>query len=150
MAVTDKHAAILHAQLTRRWDEYRRLMDQLDEKKDNDGLVSLVAAAFFQAARQRFMKDGKAADDAEVTDFVTSVRERTEDMAEAIDPHIAETQIKVAIEKLPPEANRDVDDNLAYRVQYILVSFLIEDQNYDEEQTREFVRQSRELAEEYF
>ncbi|HEY8479528.1 MAG TPA: hypothetical protein VIL71_06825 [Spirillospora sp.] len=140
--------ATLRAQLSGRPDEYHKLLNQMDNAEANRYL-SLVTAAFFEAARRRFITDGKPADDAEIIDFVTSVRLRLSEPT-SIDPHAAETLIKVAVEKAPPEARDGISAEVSNATKTVLLAGLVGDEQYSPEQLEEFLTAARELADEVF
>ncbi|MGP4027890.1 hypothetical protein [Actinomadura sp. 3N407] len=148
MAITDDQVAALRAQLAGRVDEHKRLLDELDPEAANVGYVALVGAAFFEAARRRFLKDGRAAEDIEIIDFVAGVRERGEDLARSIDAGVAETLIKVAIQRLPPEDRQRIDDKTAYGHQILLLAGLVSDEEFSSEELDEFMHKARYLGEE--
>src|SRR5690606_17276503 len=93
MTVTDKQVAALHAQLAGRGEEHKRLFDELDADEVGHGYSALVAAAVFEAIERRFVKNGKVADDAEVIQFIAELRSKNADVAEKLDPVIAERLI---------------------------------------------------------
>jgi hypothetical protein len=148
MTVTDKVVATLHAQLKGQFDEFERLLGQLNESEAGRGLTALVNAAFYEATQRRFMKNEKPASDAEVIDFVAATREKYEEVAESIDPDIAERLINYALEKLPSEANRDIDRNVAFQTQHLLMLSMVTEADYNDEQVAQFMREARDTAEE--
>lgn len=148
MIVTDDQVATLRAQLAGDEAEHRRLLGQLDPEAANVGYVALVTAGFFEAARRRFLQDGKAADDTEIIDFVASVRERGEGLTKVIDPSVAETLIKIAIEKLPPEARADISGEVSNGHQIVLLAGFTADAKFTSDELDEFMIAAREVAEE--
>ncbi|XRQ05061.1 hypothetical protein ACN3XK_52180 [Actinomadura welshii] len=148
MAITDHQVAVLRAQLSGRPDEYHRLLKQMDNATANQYL-SLVTAAFFDAARRRFLKGGEPVEDAEIIDFVTSVRLRLEEPS-SMDPHVGETLIKVAIEKLPPEARDEVSGEVSNATKTILLAGLVGDESFNSDQLEDFLATARQLADEVF
>ncbi|NDU76862.1 hypothetical protein GWI34_30190 [Actinomadura sp. DSM 109109] len=93
--------AALRAQLTGRLQEHWRLLRKMDDASA-ERYLALVTAAFFEAAIRRFASDGTPAEDAEIAEFVASVRGRL-GQPDELNPQVAETVIKVAIDKLPAE-----------------------------------------------
>ncbi|TMQ95904.1 hypothetical protein ETD83_21945 [Actinomadura soli] len=148
MTVTDDQVAALRAQLAGQGDEHYRLFNQLDPQAANIGYVALVAGAFFEAVRRRFIKDGSPADDAEIIDFVTSVRLRLEESESKLDPNVGETMIKIALGKLPPEARKNIGGDVGYGTQILLLAGLIADEDLTSNELDEFLARARYFAEE--
>jgi hypothetical protein len=148
MPITDRAVATLRNLLRGDLEEHERLLNAMDRNEANIGYSALVNAAFFEAARRRFLKDGKPASDAEVIDYVAYARSWSDRVAQEIDPSIAEVVINLAIEKLPMSANQQLDNNAAYANKLMLLAALTRDANYPEGALEEFIRQTRELAEE--
>ncbi|GLZ05184.1 hypothetical protein Acsp03_26500 [Actinomadura sp. NBRC 104412] len=146
MTVTDRAVATLRTLLKGELEEHERLLNAMDENEANIGYSALVNAAFFEAARRRFLKDGKPASDAEVIDYVAYARSWSDRVAEDIDPSIAETVINMAIEKIPANANKELDNNAAYTNKLMLLAVLTRDANYSEGELEEFMEQTQELA----
>ena len=150
MNIGDRVVATLLAQLEGRWEEHERLLNSLGKEEADIGLGTLTQAAFFEAARRRFLKDGKPATDAEVVDFVATTREIGPEVADKIDPGIAERLINFTLGKLPMEANQDIDANVAFPIESLLLIKLIRDADYDTTELTEFIQRSKEIAEESF
>ncbi|TDB91602.1 hypothetical protein E1264_01225 [Actinomadura sp. KC216] len=148
MIVTDDQVAALRAQLAGDVDEHRRLLSQLDPKAANVGYVALITAAFLEAVRRRFVKDGKPADDDEIIEFVASVRERGEDLPRAIDPTVAETLIKIALEKLPPDGRDDISGEVSNGHKIVLLAGLTADARLTPAELDAFLARAREYVEE--
>ncbi|MFG2249410.1 hypothetical protein [Spirillospora sp. NPDC048823] len=148
MIVTDDQVAALRAQLKGDSEKHRRLLNQLDPEAANVGYVSLVGGAFFEAARRRFLKDGIPADDAEIIDFVTSVRMWIDDQGDKLDPNASEIMIKIAIEKLPPEARSGISGDDGFRLQSFLLAGLISDAGLSPAELESFLATARSNAEE--
>ncbi|TYB46630.1 hypothetical protein [Actinomadura chibensis] len=146
--VTDDQVAALRAQLAGQGDEHRRLLNRLDPEAANIGYTALVTGAFFEAVRRRFLKDGKPADDAEIIDFVSSVRLRLEEEEDRLDPNVAEIMIKVALGKLPVEARKDISGDVGYRSQILLVAGLVGDAQLTSDELDDFLRKARFFADE--
>lgn len=148
MPVTDHQMATLRAQLTGRIDEHRRLLSQMDLATANQYL-SLATAAFFEAAMRRFVRDGSPVDDAEIIEFVTSVRLRLGD-PDDLDPQVAETLIKVAVEKLPVEAQNGIDSDVSNGTKIILLSGMVGDLDPTPDQLEEFLNAARTMTDKAF
>ncbi|SNS25294.1 hypothetical protein [Actinomadura mexicana] len=148
MPVTDHQMATLRAQLTGRIDEHRRLLSQMDNAMANQYL-SLATAAFFEAAMRRFVRDGSPVDDAEIIEFVTSVRLRLGD-PDDLDPQAAETLIKIAIEKLPVEAKNGISPELSNSTKIILLSGMVGDLDPTPDQLEEFLNAARAMTDKAF
>jgi hypothetical protein len=147
MTVADEAVATLHDLLARRFDEYTRRLNQLSKEEASD-FSTMVNAAFFEAARRRFMKDGKAASDADVIDYVAYARSWDEGAAEEIDPQIGELMINFVIEKLSMDALKDIDNNVAFRTKMMLLAAFTRDADYSEDEVAEFMEQAKEVAKE--
>lgn len=148
MRITDNQTAALQAQLAGRFDEYKQMLNDMSKEEADVGYATLVAAAFFNAVRQRFIVDGKAAGDVEVIEFVRDARGRTTNATEIIVPDIAELLINLSIGKVSPEAKKDVDDNASFKIKALLLTMLIADENFSEAELAAFIAEARELAEE--
>lgn len=146
MTITDEQVAALRAQLQGRRDEHARLLDQLGEAASNQ-YVSLVTAAFFEAARRRFMKGEEVADEGEIIDFVSSVRLRMDD-PDLLDPNVAETLINIALEKLPPEARAGISGAASHGSKILLLAGLIGDARFSGDELDAFLSTVREMADE--
>lgn len=146
--MNDDQVAALRAQLSGQVDEHRRLLNELDPQAANVGYVALVAGAFLEAVRRRFLKDGEPADDVEIIDFVTSVRLRTTDPENTLDPTVGETMIKIAMGKLPPAARKEISGEVGFGSQILLLAGLIGDAQLGPEELDEFLAKARYFAEE--
>lgn len=147
MAITDDQVAALRAQLEGRYDEHRQILQRLDRAEDNVAYNALVSAAFFDLARDRFVRDGKAVDNAEIIEFVAHTRERVPDVADDIDPNIAERLILFVIGKLPLDANDDIKGNVAFVTKLLLLGALIHDADPSESELDAFMAKVRRMAE---
>jgi len=148
MTITDDQVAALQAQLSGRFDEYQRLLNSMSKEEANLGYATLVQAAFFNAVRRRFIRNGRPASDIDVIEFVADARGRTPNAAEIIVPDIAELLINLTIGKAPLEANKDLDDNVSFRIKALLLTMLVTDENFSEAELEEFMAEARELGEE--
>ena len=145
MAVADEAVATLHDLLARRMDEYQRRLNQLD-KKGADDFATVVNAAFFEATRRRFMKDGKPAGDTEVIDYVAYARSWDEGSAEEIDPQTGELLINFALEKLSLDALNGLDKDVSFRTTMMLLATFTRDADYSEDELAEFMESVKEVA----
>lgn len=148
MAVTNEQVAALHAQLAGRTDEHRRLLQQLDRAEANVGYSALVAAAFYQAAERRFIRDGKVATRAEVIDFIASVRARSDESVDLIDPDIAEHMILQVLGLDAGSDAADIDHDVAFETQIVLMAALVGDAEFTEEELDDFMEKVRADADE--
>lgn len=139
MAVLDDQAATLRALLANRFDEYESKLNALDREAANSGYNTLVGAAFAIAADHRFPEGTKTAD---IIEYVGSVRSRGE-AAARIDPQVAERVLLMVC------ADADVDDidpNVQFETQLVLLTALIADRNLSEAEVDAFVSKARKLA----
>jgi hypothetical protein len=143
--VADEAVATLHDLLARRFEEHSRRLNQLS-KTEAEHFAAMIDAAFFEGARSRFIQGGKAADDAEVIDYVAYARSWDEGSAEEIDPDAGERLINVVIEKLPLEALDDIDNEVAFSTKLMLLASFVRESNYSEEGLAEFIRHARDTA----
>ncbi|MFD0856376.1 hypothetical protein ACFQ07_29320 [Actinomadura adrarensis] len=150
MAINDRVVAALYARLARQWDEHERLMGTLSKEEINGPMVDLITAAFVEAARRRFLKEGVPASDAEVIDYIAFSRSKSEAAADRIDPILAEKQINLALQKVSPDVMKDVDADTAFDNQVFLLSLLVADGDYGDDELSELLQRSREMAEELF
>lgn len=146
MTVTDKQVAALHAQLAGRGEEHKRLFDELDADEVGYGYSALVAAAVFEAIDRRFVRDGKIAEDAEVIDFVADLRSRTADVADDLDPVIAERLIFHSLGKGEID---DIDQTVFFGTQILVLAGLIADANLNEGELESFMNVARSIAEDW-
>jgi hypothetical protein len=121
---------------------------QLDRSQADVGYSALISAAFFEAARRRFIRNGKPADDAEVIDYIATVRGRSDDAADVIVPDLAERLTNYVLGKLPYDANQDIDPNVAIRIKTLLLAGLVGDEELSGPELDAFMTKARDLAEE--
>ena len=139
MPVTEEQEATLHAQLARKFDEYERLLNSMDPVAARTGYRTLVSAAFFLAAEERFPEGSPRAD---IIEYVADVRARSERTAE-IDPVIAE---RVLLAVGTDEEIDDIDARASFQVQGFLLAALIADASLDEQELDAFMDRARRLA----
>lgn len=143
MPVTDEQVATLRAQLRGNANEHRRLLRDLDSDEANVGYPALIAAAFIEAAERRFLKDGNAADESEVIDFVAGVRETDDEMPDVISAQIAEGMI---LHLLGKGAVVKADEETKLGHQIVLIAGLVGDEKFTEDDLDAFLRDARSLA----
>ncbi|MFD0856428.1 hypothetical protein ACFQ07_29580 [Actinomadura adrarensis] len=135
----------LHDLLAGRPDEHTQRFNQL-EKVELRQFTTMVNAAFFEGARQRFLKDGVPATDEEIIDYVAWARTWDDSTAQELDPDTGEQLIKVVVEKLPMTAMDDLDNNISYSSKLMLVATFVREAKYDEEGLAEFMARVRKTA----
>lgn len=140
MPVTDDQVETLHAYLAGDFDLHEQLYARLDRTAAEAGYTALVAASFFAAVSRRFAKNGTVAD---VVEFVGDVRSRSERLAEAIDPQVAERLIRHA---LGEGSIGDLDAKTKAGTQFLLLAGLIADEDLDEAGLDGFLAKARALG----
>ncbi|HEY3956086.1 MAG TPA: hypothetical protein VGM53_22175 [Streptosporangiaceae bacterium] len=144
MAVTDRQAAALRAQLAGKRDEHKHLFSQLDWSAEGPAYVALMDAAFFKAVDQRFGGGRSTTDD--VINYVADVRARLDTAADAIDPAAAE---RLILKVLGYGLINDLDSTVAFRAKNFLLAALITDEQLDDSGLDEFMTQARKLADQW-
>ncbi|XRQ02702.1 hypothetical protein ACN3XK_39605 [Actinomadura welshii] len=145
MKITDQQVAALRAQLSgQSAEEHLRLFNELDES-DHVGYAALLASALFEAIQRRFVKDDETVDHADIIDFIASVRERSEDSPDSVNPDIAE---KIILHATGQGSISGIDDSAITRHQVILLAALVAREKYNEEELDAFLVQVRADAEE--
>ncbi|HXL93516.1 MAG TPA: hypothetical protein VN969_31680 [Streptosporangiaceae bacterium] len=142
MPVSDEQFATLSAQLAGRFDEHKRLLDELDPIAARTGYSALVSAAFSIAVDRRFAKNG---DVGRVVEFVSDVRARSEATAQ-IDPRTAE---RVILAVYTDEQIDDIDPRTSFETQLVLLAALIADAGYDTPALDEFLAEARQVADQW-
>jgi hypothetical protein len=137
MTVSDEQAATLRAFLKGDFDEYERLNARLDRDADGAGLGALVASGFFEAVDRKF---GSSAKDAEVIEFMSEVRSRSDRASAVIDPKVAERLIRSTFGE---ESVADLDDTVVGRTQLMLLAALISDEELDDVELDNFIVTAR-------
>ena len=145
MTVTDKHVAVLRAQLSGDVDEHRRLAKQLSPEEANTEYAALVAGAFIEAVERRFIKAGNAAEDAEVINFVARVRGLDDEMPDIIDPRIAESLIFHLLEK-GTVVEADPDKKFGHQI--ILLANLVGEAQFSSSELDAFLSSAQSIANE--
>lgn len=145
MPITDTMAATLQAQLAGRTDEHVRLLRQLDKEEVQSEYPVLVAAAFFLATNRRFRKSGTPVDRSQIISFVASLRERTAEAAEKVDPHVAE---RLLLAVLGEGTIADIEDNTVYTTELFLLAGLTADAKMSDAELDAFITKARAMADE--
>ncbi|MGH3251806.1 MAG: hypothetical protein ACRDOI_37120, partial [Trebonia sp.] len=91
MTVSDGQTARSRAFLEGNRPRYNELLAQLDRRADSLGYSALVTSAFFEAVDRRFSKRSTRSD---IVGYVTDVRSRSDNAADAVDPRVAERLIR--------------------------------------------------------
>jgi hypothetical protein len=145
MAVTDEQVATLQAQLAGDVDEHRRLLERLDPVAARTGYTALITAAFFQAVDRRFVRNGRTVDDSEIIQFVGSLRARSKEAGESIDPVAAERLIK---HSLGHGSITDLDGKTVLATRMLMLAGLVADEQFNAASLDSFLAEAREVAEE--
>lgn len=140
MAVSNEQVATLRAFLKGDFDEYERLNDQLDRDADGAGFGALIAGGFFEAVDRKF---GSSAKDADIIEFVSDVRSRSDRASERIDPKVAERLIRSTF---GDGSVADLDDETVGRTQLLLLTALIADEQLDDVKLDQFMATARALG----
>lgn len=143
MTVTPDQVATLRALLVGDIEGHKRAFGQLDREAAKTGYTALLAAAFAEAVERRFANGGTKPD---VVAFVGNVRVRTEDLADSIEPHIAE---RLILAVFTDEEIDDIDAATKYRLYPTLLAGLIVDEQFSGPELDAFLSEARELADEW-
>ncbi|MEV0662977.1 hypothetical protein ACIBI3_25235 [Actinomadura luteofluorescens] len=143
MPVLAEQLATLRAQLAGQVDEHRRLLHRLDPEQAKLGYAALVAAAFVVAVERRFRQGKHAANDAQVIDFVASVREKDDDSAEIVNPKVAESMILTLLGRGSVDT---IGENTMFEHQIMLLAALIGQAQFDESELDAFMAEAASLA----
>jgi predicted nucleic acid-binding protein len=140
MPVTDDQVATLRALLGDDMDRYRQLFSGLDRAEAKKGYSALVTAGFVEAVERRF---GTSYQDADIVEFVASVRARSDQVAAELDPDVAERVIRVVLEDAPVD---DLSRNAITGAQLLLLIGLIADAQLDSQGLDQFLASARKFA----
>jgi hypothetical protein len=143
MSVTADEVATLRAYLAGDFDLHERLYERLEEASTRTGYMALIAAGFFEAVDRRFAQDRTMAD---VISFVGDLRSRTDELSEAIDPHVAERLIR---HSLGEGSIADLDDRTVAGTQFLLLAGLVADEQFDDAGLESFMAEVRKLADQW-
>jgi hypothetical protein len=127
MPVTDEHVAALRAQLTGNHEEHKQLLRDLDAAGGMHAYMSLVSAAFLEAADLKF--SGTDLPEAVIV-WVSDVRSRSDVAADAIDPAVAE---RVILKALGRGEISDISGSDIRRAMRVLLPILIADEHLSSE-----------------
>lgn len=143
MTITDLQVATLRAQLAGQGEEHQRLLSQLTTPEDQEGYSLLLAIGFFEAVNQRFHSRGKVVDENAVIDFIANLRSRTPEVAEKLDPVVAERMILHALDKGSVDG---IDDNTKLSGQILILGGLIADSTPTEAELDAFMGKIMSMA----
>lgn len=140
MTVTDDQVAALRAQLLGNSDEHANLLDRIEEAGATEGYVILVTAAFFEAVDRRFFRDNKAADEAEVIEFIAAIRGNNPDVAADLDPSVSEPTLLHALGK---GSVQGIDGGRLFATRILLLAALIGKAEFSETELDAFLAKAR-------
>ncbi|GAA0555379.1 hypothetical protein [Actinomadura livida] len=143
MKITDLQAATLRAQLAGQGEEHQRLLSQLTTPEDREGYSLLLAVGFFEAVNRRFQAKRDAVDNDAIIDFVANLRARTREVAERLDPVVAEKMILHALGKGDLVG---IDENTKLSGQILILSGLIADSAPTEAELDAFMSKVKGMA----
>jgi hypothetical protein len=143
MPVTDEVVAPLRAQLARDYDEHQRLFARLDPAAQRSGYRALGSAAFVVAVQRRF---GAEANRSDVIEFVGSARARGSEVADQVDPEIAE---RVIMAFYTGQSLDDIDPRTSWEHQMILMAAIIAGEHLDDDGLDSFLDEARKLADQW-
>jgi hypothetical protein len=140
MPVSEHLVATLRAFLEGNRVSYNDLLAQIDQQADSLGYSALVTAAFFEAVDRRFSKQAPRA---AAVEYVADVRSRSEDVAAAVDPRVAERLVR---EVLGDGSTDDLDGRTSSATKMYLLAALMVDAQLDSTSMDEFVSKVRKMA----
>jgi hypothetical protein len=143
MAISDEQSAAMRAMLAGDFDEHWRLAERLDQVEGWQTYNTLLVAAFFRAVERRF---GGGSTDAEIVKFVADARARFDQSGNDIDPGTAERLVLAALGKASVDG---LDDEMVVRTETVLLSALVIAENLDDDGLDKFMKEARELANEW-
>lgn len=143
MAITDKHVAVLRAQLTGRRGEHLRLAKQLSPEESNQEYAALVAAGFIRAVERRFIRNEETADVSEVVDFVADLRAIDDEMSDVINPQLAESMILHLLNK-GSVADADADTKFGHQI--VILATLVGEEQFSTTELDTFLTDARSLG----
>ncbi|MEV0662985.1 hypothetical protein ACIBI3_25275 [Actinomadura luteofluorescens] len=146
MAVTEKHVATLTAQLAGQKEEYKRLYAELTPEEVGYEYSALVAAAVAIAVDRRFAVNGEIAENKEVIDFVAELRSRAVQVAEIVDPTVAEQLI---LQNLGKGDISSFDTKSVFTTQIVVLVGLVTDEQFDEAGLTSFMQTARQVADQW-
>jgi hypothetical protein len=140
MTVSDIQVATLRAFLEGNQPRYNELLGQMNRQADSVGYSALVTAAFFEAVDRRFSKQSTRPD---VVEYVADVRSRSDEVADAVDPVVAERLIR---EVLGEGSTEDVDGRTSSTTKLFLLAALTADADLDSGGLDDFIAKIRKMA----
>jgi hypothetical protein len=140
MPVSEHLVATLRAFLEGNRVSYNDLLAQIDQQADSLGYSALVTAAFFEAVDRRFSKQAPRA---AAVEYVAVLRSRSEDVAAAVDPRVAERLVR---EVLGDGSTDDLDGRTSSATKMYLLAALMVDAQLDSTSMDEFVSKVRKMA----
>jgi hypothetical protein len=143
MPVSDEQVAPLRAQLARQPEEHKRLFGLLDRDSKNTGYRVLVSAAFMVAVERRFARD---VDPGQVIEFVGDVRLNSPQVADQVDPVIAERVIMAVFTGKSPD---DIDARKSWEAQLLLMAAVVGGEHFDDAGLDAFLADARKLADQW-
>lgn len=143
--VTDEHSAALRSYLADPPEVWMPMHRRLLDSGEVDAYQALFYAAFTVAARRKFSPTWSVA---KVIQFVARVRAALGKDARLIDPGVAETLVRRALndESLQGGEFADIDQETKARTQLVLLTAMVDDLDLDQSGLASFLKQSRELA----
>lgn len=141
MTVSDSQVATLRAFLEGDKPRYNELLVQLDRPADSLGYSALVTAAFFEAVDRRFTKQTTRSD---IVEYVAEVRSRSDAVADAVDPRVAERLIQ---EVLGEGSTHDIDGRTSSATKMFLLAALMADAGLGSSELDQFMAKVTKMAE---
>lgn len=139
MKITDEQVASIRAYVTVDMPEFERLSNLLSPG-DREARGTLISASLYLAAEKRFSGSDSRPD---IILFVSSLRERSAEMADLIDPRAAE---RILLAVVADENIDDIDDSVKNsHFGPMLVGLIVEAGMNDAELDR-FLEEARDLA----
>lgn len=143
MPITDDQHAALRAHLVHDTEGYRRIYATFD-RETRRTYTTLVMAGFVTAAEHRFSAD---TDQGDIIGFVADARTRYSDAGHGLDPAAAERLIRaVHNDDVPIE---DIDAETLGRAQLVLLTALVDDEQFNGEELDAFIGKARAVADEW-
>jgi len=142
MPVNADQLAAFRTLLTGENEENQRLQQKLDQSDGWEGYGALISAGFVMAAERWFDKPS----DTDIVEYVASVRSRSDELGEKIDPVIAERLIKAMHSD---ETIDDIDPTPLIGTQLVLLVALIHDAQLDDAELEAFLAEAKGLADQW-
>ena len=139
LEVTDWNVAWVRAFVSQDAEALKPMLEQTPRTNEPDGTTLLLRAAYSVAVRRRFAGGTRA----DVVRFVAHARVRRGRNAPRIDPSVAEKLIMEVLTGTPTEGLTDLQKGL----HIILLSELVEDEEYTADDLEAFLADARTYAE---